>query len=415
MSTPPPSRPATRWLAWSIFIAVVTAVAVIARTPGSGGRDETRAEERAEREGEAARAAIERAHATPPHPPPLPALPRPPAPPTPPSAPRVAGDQRTETRSYPVPSSGRFSLSVDSGDVTLVASSSRELELQVTSDSAEPLTWRELTRDDGTLAIELESGEAPASGLGHLARILSGGGISRHAGIDRVRVSLPSGVATHVETGAGDVAATALAGGLHVETGAGDVTVARMADAVHVESGAGDVTLTDVTGDAHVETGAGDVDVSGTPDDLEVESGAGSVKVTGRPGRADLQTGMGDIRVRAERLDERMSASTGFGEIELVVVSGGFQLEAESGVANVLIEADGRTTRSEGMGGEVARTIGGGGPTVRLESGAGAITVRALHSGGSAPARPAGTSTASAAPPTSGAPAQREPALASSP
>ncbi len=299
-----------------------------------------------------------------------------------PSRAAAQGPGIVEERSWPAPQSGRFRLSLDRGDVTVVEGPVETVRIALVLDrdrgATDPgPTWREIQHDDGSLAIEIEARDGPRSGMAGFARVLSGrGGVFTDSMIRSVRVELPPGTVARIETGLGNLTCADAALNLHVETGAGDVTLERVRGDAQVETGAGDVRLISVSRSVEVATGAGDVTVEDAREAVQVQTGAGSVSVTGSPGSVRIEVGMGQVSVRTNSLRERLSIETGMGEIDLAVLGPGFELDAETGLASIFVDDGGKIATSSGLGARVQRRVGSGGPAVRLESGGGAIRVR---------------------------------------
>ena len=141
-----------------------------------------------------------------------------------------------------------------------------------------------------------------------------------------------------LSTGSGSIRATGLKGGFKVETGSGNIS-AEAADA----------------GDVKAETGSGSIDLHHVRGGLKAETGSGSIKVEGVP-------------------TSEWKLETGSGSVELWSSGSSFQIDAESGSGSVHSD---REVLSQG---DMERhhlrgKIGGGGPTVRIETGSGSIHI----------------------------------------
>jgi len=176
-----------------------------------------------------------------------------------------------------------------------------------------------------------------------------------------------------VETGGGNVNATAIAGRVEIESGGGTIHVDDIGGEVTAETGGGTIEVGSAGGDVNLETGGGNIKVSSAKGDIKANTGGGSVVVLSGLQGAVLETGGGSIRL--DKCNGRVKATTGGGSIELGEIGG--PVEMESGAGSIrLASAKGRVEAETG-GGSIQLN---GATSVRAETAAGGIVVKLVSS-----------------------------------
>jgi DUF4097 and DUF4098 domain-containing protein YvlB len=141
-----------------------------------------------------------------------------------------------------------------------------------------------------------------------------------------------------LSTGSGGIHATGIAGGFSADTGSGSIYAEQ--------SGAGDVKA---------ETGSGSIELHNIHGGLRAHTGSGGIKAEGTPaGPWHLETGSGSVEFWSDNAAFTLDASSG---------SGGIHSDRE-------MLTQGTSDRHHMTG-----KVGGGGPTVRIETGSGSIRV----------------------------------------
>jgi hypothetical protein len=141
-----------------------------------------------------------------------------------------------------------------------------------------------------------------------------------------------------LSTGSGGIRATGLQGGFSVDTGSGSIYAEQ--------TGAGDVKA---------ETGSGSIELHNVHGGLRAHTGSGSIKAEGAPaGPWHLETGSGSVEVWTGNAAFTLDASTG---------SGGIHSDRE-------MLTQGTSDRHH-----ITGKVGGGGPTMHIETGSGSIRV----------------------------------------
>ena len=106
-------------------------------------------------------------------------------------------------------------------------------------------------------------------------------------------------------------------------------------------------------GDVKAETGSGSIELRNLHGGLHAETGSGSIKAGGTP-------------------SAQWRLQTGSGSIEIWTGSAAFTLDAETGSGSIHCDRE-IATQGTMEHHHLAGKIGGGGPTVRIETGSGSI------------------------------------------
>lgn len=168
-----------------------------------------------------------------------------------------------------------------------------------------------------TLAVDTGAGDISVSGVA--------GTVAAKSGAGDIQVEEAATVTLH--SGAGD-ASTGRIGGGSLRTGTGDIRVQQCTQDTEINSGAGDVTVLDSTSALRITTGAGDVNTMVSAGRVDIRSGMGDVMIQVPTGVAvwqDLTTGLGEVRSRVQSYGEpepgepfvSVTARTGAGDVTL--------------------------------------------------------------------------------------------------
>jgi len=200
----------------------------------------------------------------------------------------------------------------------------------------------------------------------------AGGG--DHKCSDDVTVNVPRSLElAKVETGGGNVNATAIGGRVEIETGGGTIHVDDIGGGVRAETGGGTIEVGSVGGEVNLDTGGGNIKIASAKGDIKAETGGGSIVVLSGLQGAVLETGAGSIHL--DKCSGRVKATTGGGSIDLGEIGGPVQMESGAGSIR-LASAKGRVEAETG-GGSIQLN---GASSVRAETAAGGIVVKLLSS-----------------------------------
>jgi DUF4097 and DUF4098 domain-containing protein YvlB len=286
-----------------------------------------------------------------------------------------AEETRREKRTIALGPTGTLDLRNISGDITVTAGS---------GDVAIEIVRRARGRTDADVRRGLDEVTTDIDHRGDRATVST-----RHLRTDRLPyrvavdyiVTAPAGTTLTVNTTAGDVSVTGIAGPLVVETVAGDIRIAQARRLAKARAMAGDITLTDVDADAGLDAGtfSGDVRlervkarrlaVDGTSgdivaidvaaDDAMLKTISGDVEFSGplaANGRYELRAHSGDVRMT-------IAGSTGF-TLEATTFSGSVRPDAALGLTTTA------TTRRSTRG-----TVGNGSARVVASTFSGEIVI----------------------------------------
>lgn len=234
---------------------------------------------------------------------------------------------------------------------------------------------RAYTSSEQQARREFGSTRVSASVKGDTAWLVAeraGGG--NHKCSDDLVVNVPRSLElAKVETGGGNVNATAIAGRVEIESGGGTIQVDDIGGEVTAETGGGTIEVGSAGGDVNLETGGGNIKISSAKGDIKANTGGGSVVVLSGLQGAVLETGAGSIRL--EKCNGTVKATTGGGSIELGEIGG--PVKVESGAGSIrLTSAKGRVEAETGGGSiQLDRAT-----SVKAETAAGGIVVKLVSS-----------------------------------
>jgi len=168
-----------------------------------------------------------------------------------------------------------------------------------------------------TLAVDTGAGDITVSGVA--------GAVAAKSGAGDIQVEEAATVTLH--SGAGD-ASTGRIGGGSLRTGTGDIRIQQCTQDTEINSGSGDVTVLDSTSGLRITTGAGDVNAMVSAGRVDIRSGMGDVMIQVPSGVAvwqDLTTGVGEVRSHVQSHGEpepgepfvSVTARTGAGDVTL--------------------------------------------------------------------------------------------------
>ena len=215
--------------------------------------------------------------------------------------------------------------------------------------------------DTKVLAVS-ESGATSIQGVSGTVTVRTQSGA-----IDLTRLGGSAGVTS----GSGSVTIDGVAGALTVTTSSSAFVGRALNDSVRVRTASGTVDATLVgNGDADVETGSSAIRVRGINGGLKAVTRSGRVWLQGRPASAwNVNTGSGAV-------DIAVDPATPFS----------VQATSSSGSATLAgAEVQGSTSKRN-----VAGTIAGGGPLVRVNSRSGAVRITVASDGNSSHVSPLG-------------------------
>ena len=185
------------------------------------------------------------------------------------------------------------------------------------------------TRSRATSGPSAGSGNIDVRGVtGAVAAETSGGDVRVDGATRGARIS----------SGSGGLTVRGVTGAVDAQTRGGDVGVARVRGDVRAHSGSGNVNVDGVTGAVDATASGGDVGVTdSTGGTVQARSGSGSIVVDGvEATRVEAVSAGGDVRVSAvERAPERVLATSGSGDVQVVVPDEVYQLSVRSGSGEV--------------------------------------------------------------------------------
>jgi len=161
---------------------------------------------------------------------------------------------------------------------------------------------------------------------------------------------------------------------LEASSGSGDVTDEGVGQTAKLNSGSGNIHATGIKGSFSVGTGSGNVYAEQAGEgDVKAETGSGNIELRDLRGGLKANTGSGDIKVSGSPTTD-WKLGTGSGNIELWPGNTGFTLDASTGSGTIHTDHE-MSVQGSFDRHHITGKVGGGGPTVRIETGSGDVRI----------------------------------------
>lgn len=195
----------------------------------------------------------------------------------------------------------------------------------------------------------------PIEQTGNIVRIGS-----RHENLHNIsidyEIQAPADVYLNAATGSGEITDDGVGQNTKLGTGSGSIHATGLRGGFSVETGSGNVYADQIgEGDAKAQTGSGSIELRNLRGGLHAETGSGGIKVGGTP-------------------TAYWKLETGSGSVELWTGNAPMTLDAETGSGSIHSDREMLTQGSESHH-HLSGKIGGGGPTVKVETGSGSIRI----------------------------------------
>ena len=169
-------------------------------------------------------------------------------------------------------------------------------------------------------------------------------------------IQAPADAFLDANSGSGDIKDEGVGANSKLSTGSGNIHASGLKDGFNANSGSGDIVIEGTgSGDVKAQTGSGNIELHGVNGGLRAGTGSGDIKITGSPTSA-------------------WKLETGSGNVEFWPGNTGFSLDASTGSGTVHTDREMLTQGSSDRH-HVVGKIGGGGPTVRIETGSGDVRI----------------------------------------
>jgi hypothetical protein len=195
-------------------------------------------------------------------------------------------------------------ITVDSGDVTVMAGAINSTVVVAGSESDDAPPDLQVSFDNGQLTI---------------SQWKSLGWRRRH-GVD-LTVTVPAGSRCSAKTAGADLRCQGELGTLHARTASGEVTAEVLTGTVTVVTASGDVRLGEARSSAAVNTASGDITLERADGDVQCQTASGDIDVGTAAGSVSVKTASGDARI----------SRLGSGKVKLVSVSGDLEVGVAAG------------------------------------------------------------------------------------
>jgi hypothetical protein len=161
---------------------------------------------------------------------------------------------------------------------------------------------------------------------------------------------------------------------LEAGSGSGDITDDGVGANAKLNTGSGSIHATGLHGGFKVETGSGNIYAEQTGEgDVRAQTGSGSIELKEIHGALHAGTGSGDIKISGSPAGD-WKLDTGSGTIEFWPGNTGFVLDASTGSGSVHSDHE-MTVQGSFDRHHITGKIGGGGPTVRIQTGSGDVRI----------------------------------------
>ena len=161
---------------------------------------------------------------------------------------------------------------------------------------------------------------------------------------------------------------------LQASSGSGNIHDTGVGESAKLSTGSGNIHATGLRGDCKLNTGSGNIYAEqSSKGDMKAQTGSGNIELRDIQGGLRAGTGSGGIKVSGSPLLS-WTLHTGSGNVEIWPGNTGFDLDASTGSGGIHTDRDMMTHGSNNRH-HVVGKIGGGGPTVRIETGSGGIRV----------------------------------------
>ena len=161
---------------------------------------------------------------------------------------------------------------------------------------------------------------------------------------------------------------------LEASSGSGDITDEGVGANAKINTGSGSIHASGLHGGFRVETGSGNIYAEQTGEgDVRAQTGSGNIELKEIHGALHAGTGSGDIKISGSPAGD-WKLGTGSGSIEFWPGNAGFILDASTGSGSVHSDHE-MTVQGSFDRHHVTGKIGGGGPTVRIETGSGDVRI----------------------------------------
>ncbi len=161
---------------------------------------------------------------------------------------------------------------------------------------------------------------------------------------------------------------------LNASSGSGDVTDEGVGQSAKLNSGSGNIHATGLHGGFTVGTGSGNIYAEQSGDgDVKAETGSGNIELRDLRGALKATTGSGDIKAGGAPTSD-WHLETGSGNIEMWPGSAGFSLDASTGSGSIHTDHE-MSVQGSFDKHHIIGKVGGGGPTVRVQTGSGDVRV----------------------------------------
>jgi len=243
-----------------------------------------------------------------------------------------SGPSGTFTRTFHVSGPVRLELTSGSGDSRVEAGPPGEVRIHA-QFRVRAWPWQSANRR----LVEIQS-NPPLAQDGDLIRVGSFGSHEPSGLSVNYTIGVPPETEIRGRAGSGDLAVEGIKGPTDLQTGSGNIFASALAGALQLRAGSGDVKLEHLTGPIEVVTHSGDIEINSASGEVRVRTGSADVRIDHPGGSVVVSAGSGDIGVIGATQDLRLQ--TGSGDIAVEGDPGAtnyWDLRASSGDINLRV------------------------------------------------------------------------------
>ena len=216
-----------------------------------------------------------------------------------------SGPSGTFSRTFQVSGPVRLELTAGSGDSRVEAGPPGEVRIHAQL-RVHAWSWQSANRR----LAEIQS-NPPVAQDGDLIRVGAFGSYEPNGLTVNYTIRVPPETEIRGHAGSGDLAVEGIAGPTDLQTGSGNILASAVTGALQLRAGSGDVKLEHITGPIEVVTHSGDIEINSAGGEVRVRTGSADVHIDHPGGSVVVSTGSGDIGVIGATRDLRLQTGSG--------------------------------------------------------------------------------------------------------
>ena len=265
-----------------------------------------------------------------------------------------------------------LTVDTDQGGLEVKGEDRDTIELRVTVSGIDPEEAKkhlDLTVEEGASGVVIRARFKKDDSW--ISSLFGGGSGQVH-----YEIHAPRATNLAINNGSGGVRIDAFDGTVTLDNGSGGVDVTDINGSLSIDNGSGGVEVSRLHGPLVVDNGSGGIDASEVRGDIRIDNGSGGVRLDGIDGKLAVDTGSGGVQARMVGANAGIVATTSSGGVRIIVPAGwGADLDLSSSSGRIVL--DGWKEASVGSAKSFRGQVGGGGPTIKMQSSSGNVELSA--------------------------------------